>query len=283
MKVDGASLEYADDCSSLMAAKTITELQVSLNILMEEYLSYFSCNGLAINISKTNIICFSSDPEDRLTYDGQLDKKTCKLLGINFDKSYNFNYHRVKITFGVLEKIKKLDKISRWMSRPMKKEMYTSFCLSVIYYNLDIYGRTDQVRKKLQVLMNKVLRKILDASRYEKITNMLKSLEMLSINNNYRYLQIMNMQKLLDKENSPFTFYCLDLEERLVKTRNRFLRSTFSPKLESVKNSWLMRAMDWWNKLQLFKVKFAKSDEAKAEVKGKILTAWPNIDGDKID
>ena len=93
----------------------------------------------------------------------------------------------------------------------------------------------------------------------------------------------MNMQKLLDKENSPFTFYCLDLEERLVKTRNRFLRSTFSPKLESVKNSWLMRAMDWWNKLQLFKVKFAKSDEAKAEVKGKILTAWPNIDGDKID
>ena len=46
MDVDQEHVEYADDCSALLAAYSIIELQISLNVLMEEFLASYCAKCL---------------------------------------------------------------------------------------------------------------------------------------------------------------------------------------------------------------------------------------------
>ena len=168
------------------------------------------------------------------------------------------------------------------MSLSTRKEVYPSIAKSILEYCLDIYARTDNVRKQLQVLCNKIYRKILLKSRYERIVTMHEELKYLSVNNLYRYLLVTNLLNLLKYETSPFTFKQLDLEDKVYRTRNRFLNSKIVPKKESVKNSWIYRSTEVWNALQCFKISFIDPEQYKMELKGEILKKFPNILHDKI-
>ena len=103
-----------------------------------------------------------------------------------------------------------------------------------------------------------------------------------SVNNLYRYLLVTNLLNLLKYETSPFTFKQLDLEDKVYRTRNRFLNSKIVPKKESVKNSWIYRSTEVWNALQCFKFSFIDPEQYKMELKGEILKKFPNILHDKI-
>ena len=263
----------------------MTELQIGINLMMEEYLGYFSCNGLAINVQKTNIICFrphAQFDQQKITYDGKVEINTCKLLGVVFDRNYTFSVHVSRIKHSVKDKIKKLKKVKFWMDKDTRKEVYSSICKSVVEYCLDIYGRLDGSRKILQVTCNKIYREILLKDRYTRIVDLHNELGYLSVNNMYRYLLMMNLLNLLNYETSPFTYKQLVLEDRLYKTRNRFLNTKFVATVETVRNSWIIRATDTWNKLQCFKIKFVKPELYKEEIKGKIREKFPNISNDKL-
>ena len=51
-------IAYADDVSALVIGQTKAEIQKAVDILMEEFLSYFSSAGLAMNPTKSELILF---------------------------------------------------------------------------------------------------------------------------------------------------------------------------------------------------------------------------------
>ena len=195
-------------------------------------------------------------------------------MGVVFDKNYTFSVHVSRIKHSVKDKIKKLKKVKFWMDKDTRKV--------VVEYCLDIYSRLEGSRKILQVTCNRIYREILLKDRYEPIINMHNDLGYLSVNNMYRYLLLMNLLNLLNYETSPFTYKQLVLEDRIYKTRNRFLNTKFVATVETVRNSWIICATDTWNKLQCFKIKFVKPELYKEEIKGKIQEKYPNISNDKF-
>ena len=242
-------------------------------------------NGLAINVQKTNIICFrphANFDKTEIVLDGKKELKTCKLLGVLFDRKYDFSAHVSRVKFSVNDKLRKLQKVRDWMNFKTRKEVYPSICKSIIEYCLDIYARNESSRKILQVLCNRIYRDILIKTRYEPIINLHNDLDVLSVNNMYRYQLVTNLLNLLKWESSLFTFRQLDLEEKVYKTRNRFLNVRIVPKKENVKSSWIIRSTDSWNALQCFKIQFVKPELYKDELKGSIKATYPNIVNDKI-
>jgi len=51
---------YADDTSVLLMAKNDEELETKINCVIEYMTGWFSANGLALNMEKTNIMKFTS-------------------------------------------------------------------------------------------------------------------------------------------------------------------------------------------------------------------------------
>jgi len=51
---------YADDTSVLLTAKNDEELKIKVNRMLDYMIGWFSANGLALNVEKTNIMKFTS-------------------------------------------------------------------------------------------------------------------------------------------------------------------------------------------------------------------------------
>jgi hypothetical protein len=51
---------YADDTSVLLTAKNDEELKIKVNRMLDYMIGWFSANGLALNVEKTNIMQFPS-------------------------------------------------------------------------------------------------------------------------------------------------------------------------------------------------------------------------------
>jgi hypothetical protein len=62
------SVIYADDTSVLLMAKNDEELQTKINCTLDYMTGWFSANGLALNMEKTNIMKFTSSYHQLLNY-----------------------------------------------------------------------------------------------------------------------------------------------------------------------------------------------------------------------
>ena len=51
---------YADDTSVLLTAKNDEELKIKVNHTLDYMIGWFSANGLALNMEKTNVMKFTS-------------------------------------------------------------------------------------------------------------------------------------------------------------------------------------------------------------------------------
>ena len=87
-------IEYSDDISCLVSAKGDRKLQPAIDKIMTRYEHYFSVNGLAMNPTKSSLICFRyGEPTCKLKVNGNKEKKTLKFLGVTFDSNYTFQTH----------------------------------------------------------------------------------------------------------------------------------------------------------------------------------------------
>ena len=78
-------ISYADDISAVIEADTEAEIQLAVDLLMEEFLRYFSSAGLSMNPSKSELIVFRRGRQNQeLTVQGQPEASKIKLLAGSF-------------------------------------------------------------------------------------------------------------------------------------------------------------------------------------------------------
>ena len=90
---------YADDTSVLLIVDNDDELKNRLNCMLDYMTDWFSANGLALNMEKTNIMKFTSSYHRNETFQTTYHKKTLigtnniKFLGLELDKNISWKNH----------------------------------------------------------------------------------------------------------------------------------------------------------------------------------------------
>ncbi len=89
---------YADDANIILTANNIEEIYEKLIQLSKTLLNWVSCNGLALNLKKTNYMIFSSRrlelPTSLIISDTLIERKTeAKFLGIIIDEKLTWSRH----------------------------------------------------------------------------------------------------------------------------------------------------------------------------------------------
>jgi hypothetical protein len=100
---EGKLVLYADDTSVLITAKNDAELKNKVKPVLASMIEWFSANGLALNMEKTNIMKFT--PSNRLNAEFEImhhDKllkeiSHTKFLGLELHKNINWKNHIQKI------------------------------------------------------------------------------------------------------------------------------------------------------------------------------------------
>jgi mannose/fructose/N-acetylgalactosamine-specific phosphotransferase system component IID len=100
---DDKPVIYAEDTSVLLTAKNDADLKNKINYALDYVTGWFSANGLALNMEKTNIMKFT--PSNRLNetfqiiYQNRLltGANNTKFLGLELDKNINWKNHIQKI------------------------------------------------------------------------------------------------------------------------------------------------------------------------------------------
>jgi hypothetical protein len=94
---------YADDTSVLLTAKNDEELKTKINCMLDYMTGWFSANGLALNMEKTNIMKFTSSYHQneafQIIYQNKkiTGTKNTKFLELELDKNINWKNHVQKI------------------------------------------------------------------------------------------------------------------------------------------------------------------------------------------
>jgi Reverse transcriptase (RNA-dependent DNA polymerase)/Domain of unknown function (DUF6451) len=162
-------LDYADDIALL--THTTADMQAKLDKLV----SYASQVGLRINVGKTKLLRIMNNAACRLSvgedYIDEVDEFT--YLGSvmskdgGADADVNARIRKAGQTFGMLFNIWR----SPQLSQNLKIKIFKSNVLSVLLYGCETWKVTRRITARLQVFVNKCLRRILRIRWQERITN----------------------------------------------------------------------------------------------------------------
>jgi hypothetical protein len=104
LQQDAKPVIYADDTSVLLLAKNYEGLKNKLKYMLDYMTGWFSANGLALNMEKTNMIKFTTTYHQieafQVTYCNKsiIESSNTRFLGLELDKNINWKNHIQRAT-----------------------------------------------------------------------------------------------------------------------------------------------------------------------------------------
>lgn len=147
---------FADDTTAILRHKNIVTLTEQMNLSLKELETWFSANGLSLNIAKTEQIILS------LRHSTMNDTwvNCVKLLGIYLDKTLNFECHVDMITKKLSTTLFLLNSLKNKVNQNILKTAYHSFFHSHCTYGILAWGHSAQAvrifkmqRRAVRVIM----------------------------------------------------------------------------------------------------------------------------------
>jgi len=166
MLVLAGVLNYADDSSSLISARTTELLYASARLSADSMLRYCDMNFLSLNASKTVVLQFRNPTGARPTFSPYLPVagksvaclSTTKLLGMYVSDNFSWQAHADYV-------IGKLESAVFLMSSLLKivrlKELllvYYAYSYSIMQYGIVFWGASEAALKSVFVAQKKLLR-----------------------------------------------------------------------------------------------------------------------------
>lgn len=156
---------YADDCNVFFRInRSDPDIATTINSTLAEISNWFSCNHLALNVSKTNYMVFNG--RRRLKVDGvainnsPLEQVTqSNFLGILIDDCLSWKPH-IQITCRKLSRsIGILRKVHSHFSRAIMRRLYSTFVLPYLQYGITLWGAAYKTSlDPLYILQKKALK-----------------------------------------------------------------------------------------------------------------------------
>ena len=127
--------------------------------------------------------------------DGRKPAETVKLLGLTIGPRYSFDHHVSKSVQKVSMKLAHVRRLRKILSDKKMKEVTESLIMSSLKFGLEWSARTDNNMKRLQVMMNQVLRLLTKSGRQMSIRLMLVRTDMMNIALEAKMMRMMLMKR----------------------------------------------------------------------------------------
>ena len=157
-------LLFADDTSLLISGKTFKEIEKTLNSELENISNWLKANKLSLNVSKSNILRFSSGSNTQEPFNVSIDGKKIeekdfvKYLGILIDKNLSFSEHISKLSMKLNKGNSILYKLRHFITEDKIEQVYYAHIHSHINYGIGVWcGTTKTNINKIQNKQTKSL------------------------------------------------------------------------------------------------------------------------------
>ena len=211
---DVGILQYADDVQIWKTGKkhNITELITSMETALSAVSDWFGSNSMKVNTSKTQLIIFGTKntlndlPPVQLRFGTSVvsESRVVKNLGLTMDRYLTFEDHVSQLVAkctGVLIALSH----SRHVLPPFTVALVVNaLVVSAIRYCVAIYGTCCKTQlDRIQKLLNFCARVISRRRKYDRISDVLKSLEWLRAGQLVKYHQLCLIKSVLDSNVPP--------------------------------------------------------------------------------
>ena len=169
---------FADDTNVLFSHKNLAYVIETFNFELQKISSWFKCNKLSLNISKTNFMHFKSSHQDiDLSNAIKIDslpleqKDNVKFLGITIDKHLTWNQHIRNISLSIAKGIGIMYRVKDVLLENSLLMIYNALILPYINYCNIVWGNCPKNKLDQILLLQKKAVRICTRSSYLSHTN----------------------------------------------------------------------------------------------------------------
>ena len=232
--VDMDTTCFADDTTVMHSASTDTNLQIAMNVASHEFATYFGVVGMKVNKTKEEHITFAPkafkrDLMDGVIVDGRKEAKQVKLLGVTVSQGYSFSSHVSNIISRVSQRVAHVRRLQHHMCQEKLKEVAEALLLSVLRYGLEVAGRDQENLRRLQKILNVVLRLITRSNKFASVRLMQARTSIQNMRLQYHKQRAALVRNVLTTGVAPLTLHYVDYprpHSRLAQLRHSFPVST---------------------------------------------------------
>lgn len=137
---------YADDVAAVVEAPTVNELEARLTSVASQLHQWFSCNGLVLNVTKTNFIHFNLAGRAYRPLNVGIDGKhlgqvnETVFLGFTLDRTLTWELHINTLSKKIGRACFALWRLSSTLNRNMVRSLYFASVHSHLQYGVDLWG-----------------------------------------------------------------------------------------------------------------------------------------------
>ena len=149
---------YADDANIIITANTIEEINIQVHDLSHSLIKWVNCNGLALNLKKTQYMIFSrckTDLPSPLFISNKLieRKQEARFLGVIVDESLNWTKHVKTVESKMARYIGLMYKLKKLLPLGARLQIYHSFVQSHVNFCALVWGFSS--RSNIELLFSK--------------------------------------------------------------------------------------------------------------------------------
>ena len=266
--VEAKTDEFADDASGILGADDEETLQKAVNIMLEEFLKYYSANGLCLNVEKCALVVHRVKAKTMDLFCGppanmsgpptleMKEKAVVRLLGLWWDSELKFETHCQKVIGGCYEKLGAMRRLVGHLPLHEVIQVCEALIISSIEWCAELYLRSHKNQIKIQRLLNSVMRTILQKriSDRVRVSELLKQCGWLNASNLAKRAMLCNVQRVIYKRVAPFSHKLIhtmpDKKQYNFRT-HRAIRCAWYRATKFVRQSFLLESLILYNEFGL--------------------------------
>ena len=279
-KPELTDMNYADDINSVVVAETNERVVEIMFKIQDEFAIYFKSLGLKESRGKQAHIMFSRYKEagNRYVMNGREAEKQTRLLGVVISENWEFDQHCTNTIGKMVARIPHLRAIRDYVSREVLLRVSKSLFCSIYEFQCDIAFRKLSLQRKLQRILNILLRVLTWSPRMRSVREMLAETEWVNITITVKYFSIWSLQRVMTWKAASIPYNLVDWERDRVRyeTRTRHIPIIWKPKTAAAYNSWLFQSVKHYDALGLYCTGWEDSETAKKDLREKLLQTNQN-------
>ena len=262
---------YADDVNTSVISSSNANVLSIMEICQDEYAKFFKCLGLKESRGKQQHIIFSKNKNKEHTYplNNRAAEKEVRLLGVIVSEDWTFETHCTKVIGKVAARIPHIRQIRDHVSRDVLLRVSKSLCCSIYEYQCDIAFQKVGLQRRLQRILNCLLRVVTVSSRMRSVAAMLEETKWANLTITVKYFSIWALQRVLTYQAAEIPYNLVNWEVcrvQTVQTRYRHLQLLWRPRTAAAHNSWLILSCKYYNELHLWSGNWSLEDSAKEDL-----------------
>lgn len=197
---------YADDTNAILSSNTLNDLQVQVNTALSAFNSWFTCNNLKLNTSKTNVMLFKSTVRNNETLDVSVDGNKVvtvsevKFLGIHIDSLLNWKLELNSIECTISSACFALRSLRDDITIKQLRTVYFALVESRLRYSIKLWGNSyDYNSQKAFVCQKRAIRTIVRIPQWESCREHFVALDILTVPCLYIFVLLTDLAKNLHK------------------------------------------------------------------------------------